>query len=181
MRLFAAVVPPDRLRRELDEALGARDPRLRWVAPEQWHVTVAFYGDVPVGAVDSLRSRLERVASRSEPLQLRLSQLSGFPSTRRARVVFVSLSGDGTGLRRLADRCVAAGRRVGLPVEDRRFRGHLTLGRVRTDAIDVTSYDVPPPLSPWPVASLRLVRSTLGAVVHHEPLGEWPLGSGHQA
>lgn len=181
MRLFAAITPPDALRRDLDAAMGSRDPRLRWVPPDQWHITVAFYGDVPAEVADSLLTRLERVASRAEPFHLELAQLGGFPSARRARVTYVAVSGDAAALRRLADRCTAAGRRVGLDLEERRFHAHLTLGRSRTEPVDVTSYDALPALPSWPVTSLQLVHSTLGAVVRHETLAEWPLGSGHQA
>jgi 2'-5' RNA ligase len=103
----------------------------------------------------------------------------GFPTTARAHVVALSVSGDVAELRRLAQRCAAAGRRAGLEMERRRFRPHVTLARAssRSAPVDarrvVASYDGPP----WPVTTLRLVHSTIGAVVTHRTLATWPVGA----
>ena len=62
MRLFAAIRPPGFVLEHLDGALaalrsGAGD-RLRWVPPEQLHLTVAFYGEVPDGAAWDVQEML---------------------------------------------------------------------------------------------------------------------------
>jgi 2'-5' RNA ligase len=96
----------------------------------------------------------------------------------KARVLWVGIEGDVATLDRLAERCIAAGRRCGLAMQARSFRPHLTLARARRDPVDLretvtalSSYAG----SSWPVTSLRLVHSTLGATVRHETLHEWPL------
>ncbi|HEU5034771.1 MAG TPA: RNA 2',3'-cyclic phosphodiesterase [Mycobacteriales bacterium] len=181
MRLFAAVVPPAAALDHLEDALRevALD-RLRPVPRHQWHLTVAFFGEVPERVADDLAERLGRVAARTEPLSLRLRGGGTFPKqAARARQLWVGVDAGGDELARLADRAAAAGRRCGLPMEDRPFRAHLTLGRARRGVEDLTdavaalsSYDG----SPWAVRTLRLVRSTLGAQVRHETWHEWPLG-----
>lgn len=182
MRLFAAVDPPAEVVAAVSRSLAAaghgEDTRLRWTPVEQWHLTLAFFGNVEDGDVPELTTRLGRAAARTSPMTILLADALGFPSIARAQVVALSVSGDPYGPRRLAERCAAAGRRTGLVMERRRFHPHLTLARVRqrsapVDARElVTAYDGPP----WLVTSLRLVCSTLGTQVSHDTVERWPLG-----
>jgi 2'-5' RNA ligase len=94
-----------------------------------------------------------------------------------ARVLWAGIEGDVAELTRLADRCVAAGRRTGIAMQRRTFAAHLTLARARVPT-DVSGrlaelWDYRGPV--WTASTLRLVRSTLGAEVRHETLAEWPL------
>lgn len=183
MRLFVAVVPPPDVVEALAAAVGSRDESLRWVPPEQWHLTLVFCGDVEERRVAELSERLGRAAARTSPFALQLAGAGTFPKqSARARVLWAGLEGDLTSLSRLAERCTAAARRTGIDVEDRPFRPHLTLARARRDPVDardavsrLSSYDG----RPWTVSSIRLVHSTLGASVRHETLAE-PVLSGRQ-
>lgn len=75
MRLFAALLPPDRVTAEL---LAVRDElrlqpgadRLRWTERANWHITLAFYGEVTERRYGELCERLARAAARSRPLAL---------------------------------------------------------------------------------------------------------------
>jgi len=181
LRLFAAVDPPAEQVASLAAAVDRSDERLRWVSESQWHVTLAFYGEVAESKVDALQSGLERAAARSQPMALRLAGAGSFPRQQaKARVLWVGLDGDVDPLRRLADRCAGAGRRARIAMEDRAFRPHLTIARSRKDPVDarelvaqLASYTG----DWWTVSSLRLVHSTLGAHVRHETLAEFALGT----
>jgi RNA 2',3'-cyclic 3'-phosphodiesterase len=81
MRLFTALLPPAHV---LDGAaqlaekvaeLRAMDGagRLRWADRANWHITLAFYGEVGDGQLDGLRERLSRTAARGRPLRLRIA------------------------------------------------------------------------------------------------------------
>jgi 2'-5' RNA ligase len=179
VRLFAAVYPPAAELERLAAALGSLPADVRPVPAEQWHLTTAFYGDVPEAHVPGLTARLQRAAARTEQFGLLLAGAGTFPARAgRARQVWAGVTGDVGALTRLAERCAAAGRREGLAAEARRYRPHLTLGRARGQSVDATSTVAT--LSsyrgePWTVTRLTLVRSTLGAPVRHEPLAELPL------
>jgi 2'-5' RNA ligase len=178
VRLFAAVDPSTEVRDSLLAALGdARDERLRWVPAEQWHLTLAFYGEVAETKLDKLTEGLARVAERTAPFAIRLAGAGTFPrQPTKARVLWVGLDGEVDALRRAADRCAGAGRRARIAMEDRAFRPHLTLARARRDAVDVTELadGMSSYTSPWlQVTSLRLVHSTLGREVRHETLREF--------
>jgi len=177
VRLFAAVDPSPEALTDLEHALVPAAARsLRWMPPEQWHITLAFYGEVDPRSVDDLCTRLDRAAARTTPPSLTLTGAGTFP--RRpdaARVLWAGVHGDTELLARLADRARAAGRRVGAAVEHRRFVPHLTLARaprpanMRRPLTALWSYAGPT----WTADSLRLVRSTIGASVHHETLARF--------
>jgi RNA 2',3'-cyclic 3'-phosphodiesterase len=182
VRLFVAVAPPLEQAKALDDAIGERDGRLRWVPTRQWHLTLVFCGEVDPVVVPELTERLARGSARTPRFDVNLAGAGSFPKqASRARVLWVGLGGDVATLTRLAERCLAAARRTGITVEDRAFRPHLTLARARRDTVDVRS--TVQRLSsyagePWRVESVRLVHSTLGAQVRHETLAELPLAEG---
>jgi 2'-5' RNA ligase len=182
VRLFAAVDPSAEVRDSLLAALGdARDEQLRWVPTEQWHLTLAFYGEVAESKLDKLQEGLARAAERTAPFGIRFAGAGTFPrQPTKARVFWIGLDGEVDALRRMADRCAGAGRRARIAMEDRAFRPHLTLARARHDAVDVTELTsgMASYTSPWlPVTSLRLVHSTLGREVRHETLREFAVGA----
>ncbi|NUR26650.1 MAG: RNA 2',3'-cyclic phosphodiesterase, partial [Catenulispora sp.] len=73
MRLFVAITPPRAVLLEVRTAVDALkrgnapavNALLRWTRPESWHITVAFYGEVPEDKADDLAERLGRVAART--------------------------------------------------------------------------------------------------------------------
>lgn len=163
MRLFAAIVPPADALDHLATAVDpVRDDRLRWSRPDAWHLTLAFYGEVPDERLDELTERLHRAARRQQQLSLALSGAGRFDG----RVLWVGCSGDLDGLRKLSRSCGAAGRRAGAAIdEQRRFRPHLTLARaatpvdLRDHVATLAGYHGPS----WTASELALIRSSLGA------------------
>ncbi len=139
MRLFAAVRPPDDALGHLEGALAsvrggpAARPRagragLRWTPPEDRHVTLAFYGEVPQGYVDDLAAALDAVARAAEPFEAALAGAGLFDR----RTLWVGCAGGGwTDLMRAAG--VAGGEVVGRAA-DGRNRPHLTVARFRPGA-----------------------------------------------
>ena len=210
MRLFIAIVPPpsalaelsaavDQLRAEADpryngavpvgdHALpGQADPvpsaagqRLRWTSSGQWHLTLAFLGEVDDAVLAKLRPRLERAVARHPAQRLAIAGAGAFPTPRKARVLWAGLRADNRALGALAASVAAAARRAGAPSpdEDRRLKPHLTLARCR-DTADLSSFTSA--LAgfagqEWTADSVRLVRSYLSAAApRYETAGEWPL------
>jgi RNA 2',3'-cyclic 3'-phosphodiesterase len=180
VRLFVAVTPPPAAVEELwSAAAGVRAARsgLRWTRPEQWHVTLAFLGEVGDGTRTDLTERLGRSAARHGPLTLALCSAGRFGD----RVLWTRVSGDVEPLRRLAASVRAAARRAGAAVEARPYRPHLTLARASGEADLRGAVGVLEAFSgrSWTATELRLVRSRLGAGPDggalHEPLASWPL------
>lgn len=93
-------------------------PELRWSRPDQWHLTVKFFGPVP--DPDPLAAQVADVVRRHEPFSLSLGGAGAFPSPRRASVLWVGVGEGSDALGSLA---------APLLDDDRPFRAHLTVAR----------------------------------------------------
>ncbi|MFJ9035128.1 RNA 2',3'-cyclic phosphodiesterase [Streptomyces sp. NPDC102406] len=181
MRLFAAVLPPRAVLVELGLAVDRLPDGdgLRWTGRDGWHLTLAFYGDVPETAAAELGERLGRAAVGTEPFELALGGGGQFGG----RTLWAGVRGGTEALRRLAERAGAAGREAGLPTEHREHRPHLTLARARATT-DLTPYVTALDTftgAPWTVAELALMRSDLprsgvpGERPRYEKVAAWEL------
>jgi 2'-5' RNA ligase len=162
-RLFVAVRPPEEVVDELTH-LHRKDQRgVRFVPPENWHVTLRFLGDEDPDAVGAAMdvARFERAHARLGPAVDVFAE--------RALVVPVA------GLDDLARAVETSTRDVG-ERSRRRFIGHLTIARVKPD--------VPMPRAlgelvsaAFDVDDVELMQSRLhpdGA--RYETIGSWPVG-----
>ncbi|HEX4493702.1 MAG TPA: RNA 2',3'-cyclic phosphodiesterase [Acidimicrobiia bacterium] len=169
-RAFVAVVPP----REVLDAVGKVSwramhrprelalPRLmspRWTTRDQWHLTLQFLGTRV--DLDEAAALLRGV--RAEPPTMRLGGLGGFPSAKRANVLWVGAVEGARELRVLAASVAdvmtpLAGDPDALP-----FHPHLTVARLGRhadlrDAIGATRR--PDPVGPrWTVDRVVLFES----------------------
>lgn len=152
-------------------------PAWRWVPPEQWHLTLAFLGEVRPERVPELTRRMQLAARRHQPFELELAGLGAFSSRRRAQVLWAGVGGARPELRALADSVTAGARRSKIAVDERRYRPHITLGRSRT-SVDLTDAGLDPEYQgpSWRVDEFVLVESHLGASVRHEVRQRFPLG-----
>ncbi len=145
MRIFVAVFPPPEVREKV-LASARRLPsgdRVRWIRPENVHLTLKFLGDVEDEIMDYLCAALGEVCERHTPFDTRLEELGAFPSARRARILWVGIGAGSDRLRSLAADLDAALAPLGFEPEKRPYTPHLTLGRTRgRPASFDPSYDV---------------------------------------
>ncbi|MFN2566973.1 MAG: RNA 2',3'-cyclic phosphodiesterase [Gemmatimonadaceae bacterium] len=133
MRLFLAVEFEPRVRRSLREAtapLRAIIPDAGWVAEDRLHLTLKFLDDQPETLVPPLTAALGEIARRHWPVPIRLRGVGAFPNLRRPRVVWVGIAP--TPKLELLQHDVEEGcAALGVEVEGKPFRPHLTIGRLR--------------------------------------------------
>jgi 2'-5' RNA ligase len=132
MRLFVAVVPPDDVLDDLEvhlEPRRAAGGEVRRTDRHQWHVTLAFLGDVPERRLDDLTEVLGRSAAKRSPLVLRLSGAGAFPSPYAARVLWAGVEQVRGDLGAVANGIRSSASSVGASPDGARFHPHLTLGR----------------------------------------------------
>lgn len=114
-----------------DPAAEPDDWRLSplWVARENLHLTLAFYGDIPEGSVPDLHTALTEVARDAAPFELELRGAGTF----MGRVLWLGVGGRAERLGALAAACLDASVRP-LPEDARPHRPHLTVARVRRES-----------------------------------------------
>jgi 2''-5'' RNA ligase len=194
-RLFIAVDPSaeavehlgpvvDGLRVSLANAPG-RSTRL--TRRENWHITVAFLGDVPTARVPVAAAVMRQVAAGLVPLRLCVSGGGTFGG-RRDPILWAGIGGEVDGLRRLARLLQRALRRARLPCDDRPPRPHLTLARpgsrvtpddIAADVATLAGYEGPH----WTASALHLMRSEIeqlptGPAPKYTAVAIAPLGLG---
>ncbi len=162
IRTFIALSLPEEVKAALQSAttdLKKRGMDARWVRPQAMHLTLKFIGEMDEALVPELGAGLERVAGRHEPLALRLNGMGAFPNLRRARVIWAGLAGDLEPLAGLAAEIddVCAG--VGIDVEKRPFKPHLTVGRLKRPSMIDLKIDLVE--TAFTVEKISLFRSEL--------------------
>lgn len=114
---------------KLAPLLGAREP-VRWVGPEDLHVTLRFFGDVGPDGRRRIEELVESAARGTEAFAFRLGPCGAFPNLRGARVLWVGLSGGEERVAALAARIEESIAGLGFPAE-KRFHAHVTVGRTK--------------------------------------------------
>jgi 2'-5' RNA ligase len=135
MRLFLALNLTPEVRRcihDATHALRAAGPDARWVDESKLHLTLKFLGEQPETLVTPLSTALDHAAGRSRELDLQFGAIGAFPNFRRPRVVWFGVAPDPK-LELLHHDVEVACEGLGLGVDGRPFRPHVTLARVDKD------------------------------------------------
>jgi 2'-5' RNA ligase len=141
VRLFLAINLPPAVRHAIVEAaapLREAAPTLPWVDAEKLHLTVKFLGEQPEEMATAVADAMRSVAKRNRIVDVELGGVGAFPNFRRPRVVWLGVSPEPK-LELLHHDVEAACEALGVPVEGRPFRPHLTLSRVRPRSLDGVS------------------------------------------
>ncbi|MFD4693732.1 RNA 2',3'-cyclic phosphodiesterase [Streptomyces sp. NPDC058463] len=184
VRVFIALAPPDPAKEELARELRpAYDthPQMRWNRIEDWHITLAFLGELPAERVPLLRSPLAEIAAHHRPPRLALRGSGSFDD----RVLWSGIEGDLDELHMLAADVRTAVKRCGVAFEERPLRPHLTLARARrgdrSSAVEIAATLTGFTGHRWPAERLHLVGSNVGrssGPIHYRDIEAWALGSG---
>jgi len=186
IRSFLAFeLPPDikGVISEVSRAGKALPLDLRWVKPDNNHLTMVFMGNVPEEKIQSIVETAKIVCAGFDPFDVSPGGLGFFGNRRHPRVLWMGLNGDIHRMGRFRDALQKGLKPFGIKTERRPFKPHMTLGRFKKGA------------RPWPhlddmiseyadlegrtcsLGKLVLFKSDLtpgGAI--YTKLGTWPLG-----
>ncbi len=104
----------------------------RWVNESAMHLTLKFIGETSFGEVEIIKAAMRDALQDFRPFELALSGPGVFPSPRKTRVIWLGINPGAEIIAAIAgalDRELAA---VGFEPEKRKYRPHLTLGRLRS-------------------------------------------------
>jgi 2'-5' RNA ligase len=152
---------------------------------ENWHITLAFLGDVPSSRVPVASAVMHEVAAASVPLHLCVAGGGTFGG-RRNPILWAGIGGEADGLRRLARLLQRSLRRARLPVDDRAPQPHLTIARpgsrvpaeeIAEDVATLAAYSGPQ----WTASALHLMLSEIeqsptGPIPKYTPIATATLG-----
>ena len=135
IRAFLAVDPPEEVFREIikiqERLRKAIQGDIRWVRPEGIHLTLKFFGYVYQSDIANISSVVKNGVANMRALSLNVRNLGAFPSVNRPRVLWLGIDGDTDALIGLQAKIDTGFQEYGFKKEDRPFRPHLTLARVK--------------------------------------------------
>jgi 2'-5' RNA ligase len=134
MRLFIGLDVPYEMRRNLELLLQLLKPaaKISWSTPGNMHITTKFIGEWPEERLDELKLALEAIP-RPAPLTIGIRGIGWFPNPHHPRVLYAGIAAPDT-LAELARDTESACELLGIPREEREFRPHLTLARIKGPA-----------------------------------------------
>jgi 2'-5' RNA ligase len=178
IRTFIAIELPPEIKADLHTLIdGFKKPGqpLKWVNPENIHLTIKFLGNVKQGRVQEITGALQKAVNGLSGFTLKMSDLGFFPNARRPRVFWVGVGGDIKSLILLQGRVDDNIEKLGFEREKRPFSPHLTLARVNDSGLSgrlgefvqsagKTSYTGKVPIEVKSICLMRSELSRIGAV-----------------
>lgn len=121
-RLFAAIEVPREIGEEL-ELISEKVTGANWRPIENYHITLSFFGDLDGNGAWDLDHELGLIEMRQFQITLKGA---GWFGSREPHALWAGVE-QNEALNALASKCRRAGRRVGIPPENRPYRPHVTL------------------------------------------------------
>jgi len=135
MRTFIAIELPKEIKdslAQLQEELKKTGADVKWVKPENIHLTLKFLGEINNKKLEKITEILWDVAKNKDSFSIRLSSIGTFPVLSSPRVIWVGIDMGGKESEKIAWELEKKIARIGIPKEKRPFSSHITIGRTRS-------------------------------------------------
>lgn len=132
MRVFAALILSAESVAGLDSALVPERPKLpqmQWTAPDDWHVALAYFGNISRLDFERLESAMGTVAAAWPPLEVKVKGIGAHPEPHEATALWANVHAPGDLLDQLSSAVTGSVKGFGWMLDRRVFRPQVTLGR----------------------------------------------------
>jgi 2'-5' RNA ligase len=135
-RLFCAFELPEALRRSMAEHSqrvreAVPNAAASWSRPENIHLTVKFFGNVDQAKAPAITAAATRVVKEFSPLRIEVGKTGVFPRPSRPQVLWIGVEDASGALAKFQQTLEDEFAREGFSKEDRAFKPHLTIARIR--------------------------------------------------
>lgn len=104
--------------------------KIKWVEPWNLHVTLWFFGDIADKDIPDIEKQLHKACTGIKPFMVKIRGCGSFGPSKNPSVIWFGLEVPGT-LKQLFANIKERLTEIGYLAEDREFRPHLTLGRIK--------------------------------------------------
>jgi 2'-5' RNA ligase len=181
MRVFSGLSLTEGLREAIRTGWEEMDARMRTqvraVAPQNWHLTLYFYGEIDEEMLSRICDAYDCVYASLSAVRVTLGEWGAFPATRSARVIWAGLREGAEKVCETKRRLDGAHREARIPWDQKAFRPHITVARAKNKPVRLTVKELP--AETGILDRIGIFRSTLtpaGSV--YEWLREYKLGIG---
>jgi len=182
IRCFLAVrIPADTALRRVLKELAEMGRALKAVEPDNLHVTLKFFAAAEQDLIAPIQAIAADAAGHQARAQIALSCLGAFPNAQRPNVIWAGLEGTGIGtLSAIAQELEQSLEGIGFAREDRPFKPHLTLARVKArpphELRELLGRHAKTVFGTAPLDEIELIRSEPGPEgSRYTVLGRFPL------
>ena len=126
---------------------------LKWVAPENLHLTIKFLGEVPEGNLDKIKALINQTLVDTQAFGIGVEGLGMYPSAQKPRVIWLGIKG-GEPIIKIHERLDSQLENLDIRPDNRGFSPHLTIARVRRNTDRETVKVIGETLSAYKVDSL---------------------------
>ncbi len=136
IRTFVAVDLDQAVRNRtvaLQDTLKETGTEVKWVEPENLHVSLLFLGEVGDREIIDVCRTVAETAQKHSSFTMSVETAGCFPHPRRPRVLWVGIGEGKQALCAIHDDLETALLDLGFRREERKYSPHITLGRVKSD------------------------------------------------
>ena len=167
IRAFIALSLPQDVKEQLGKTTTILseqlpDQTVRWVKPELMHLTLRFLGETAVAKLPAIFTAMDQLSADHVPFDLTVQGLGCFPNCKRPRVIWAGVDGDKVALLALKQTVDEVLMPLGWPLEQRPFKSHLTIGRVKdSQKLRGVRWQADLPLMAVPITAVHFIESQL--------------------
>jgi len=135
MRTFIAIELPKEIRdslANLQDKLKSTGADVKWVEPNNIHLTLKFLGEIDDQKLDKITSILENIAKDKSSFHSCISSIGAFPRISSPRAIWVGIDKGNNETKEITKQLEEKIEKSGIPKEDRPFSSHITIGRTRS-------------------------------------------------
>lgn len=136
IRSFIAIEVIDQMREEIAKVLQKLKMLpcdVKWVKPENIHLTLHFLGHINLSEVEKVKEGLKKIIPAHKAFSITIDkELGAFPDKNNPRVIWLGVKEGEKELLKLYHAIKLILDKVGIKTEKRIYHPHLTLGRLKS-------------------------------------------------
>ena len=135
IRSFIAISLPQEIKNKITEtqkSLMETKADVRWVNIDGIHLTLKFLADIERSQVKEILSAIKAASEGIKPFSLEIASVGAFPKIEYPRVVWIGINDETNTLKPIQKKIDENLSKIGFDREERDFKPHLTLGRVKS-------------------------------------------------
>lgn len=163
-RAFIAINLPLEVKQKLGGVIAKLqkinpDYAIKWVKPENLHLTLHFFGDLDKRKIPQVEEGIEKITKKISSFKLKTCSFGCFPDEQAPRVIFIEAK-DTKAIHVLIGELEVMLQNLGYKVDTRPWQAHLTLGRIKNHVKCTTTNVECEPMT-FEVKSIELMESML--------------------
>ncbi len=135
MRTFIAIPLPKEtkdLLSKLQNQLKSCGADVKWVQPQNIHLTLKFLGEINEEELNKISLVLEEMDNKISVFTVSIDSIGAFPRINSPRVIWVGPGSGDNEIKILAKELEERLNEIGISREEKPFSSHITLGRMRS-------------------------------------------------